>query len=64
MGVMARVRDLLARAAAGPLDPADIAARAADLEEVRARVERLRAMGVELELAPELEALLAPSAAA
>jgi hypothetical protein len=58
-GVVARVRQLLARAAEGSLDPAEVSAHASDLEELRARVARLRLLGAELELSPEVEALLA-----
>jgi hypothetical protein len=51
------VRELLLRE--GPLGPAELAAEAALLEELRAGVDRLRALGAEIELAPEVEALLA-----
>ncbi|MBI3724960.1 hypothetical protein HY251_13540 [bacterium] len=65
-GLLARVRDLVARAAQGPLDASEIAASASDLLELRARLERLAARGFEdaASLAPEVEELLAKLAPA
>lgn len=59
--LVARVRELLERAAAGTLEPAELSARAADLFELRARLERLAALGLgdTAELAPDVEALIA-----
>lgn len=57
--LVARVRDLVARSEAGTLSPAELAAHAPLLDELRARIERLRALGADLELAPEVEALCA-----
>ena len=58
-GLVARVRALVVLANAGALEPAELAAAAPLLEELRARVERLRALGAEIELGPEVEELLA-----
>jgi len=60
--LVARVRELVVRAQAGTLDPGELAAHAPLLEELRARVERLRALGAELELSEEVQALLASTA--
>src|SRR5206468_243440 len=65
--LVARVRDLVARATIRPLEPAEIAEHAADLGELRTRLDRLAALGYgdAVALAPEVEALLAkaPTAA-
>ncbi len=65
--LVARVRDLVARAETGSLDPNELAAHASLLEELKARIERLRALGAEIELSAEvlgLMARLAPTAVA
>ena len=57
--LVARVRDLVARAESGALDAAELASHAPLLEELRARIERLRALGAEIELSSEVLGLMA-----
>lgn len=59
--LVGRVRELLARASLRPLEPHEIAEHAADLGELRNRLDRLAALGYgdAVELAPEVEALMA-----
>jgi hypothetical protein len=59
--LVARVRELLERAADDTLDSVELAAHAADLFELRDRLARLAARGLEgsAELAPEVDALIA-----
>jgi len=55
--LISRVRALLERAAAGPLDPAELVQFAPLLEDLRARIERLRALGADVAISEELEVL-------
>ena len=57
--LVARVRDLVLRAQSGALSASELAAQAPLLEELRARVERLRALGAEIDLSEDVQALLA-----
>jgi hypothetical protein len=57
--IVARVRDLVLRAQTGALSPSELAEQAPLLEELRARVERLRALGAEIDLSEDVQALLA-----
>ncbi len=62
--IVARVRDLVLRAQAGALSPSELAEQAPLLEELRSRVERLRALGAEIDLSEDVQALLASIAPA
>jgi hypothetical protein len=64
--LVGRIRALLARHAVRPLEPAEIAEHAADLGALTKRLDRLAALGYgdAVELAPEVEALLAQASVA